>query len=81
MGAYIDTSYDSGTSTLKTYFSKFIARQLYAQKSILAAWGLYMACDMRNNLSVGDMFLHCDFIFILLFIVSKVIIIDKIILL
>jgi len=28
--ACIDTSCDSGTSTLETYYSNFIARQLYA---------------------------------------------------
>jgi len=30
--AGIDTSCDSGTSMLETYYSNFIARQLYAQK-------------------------------------------------
>jgi len=30
--ACIDTSCYSGTSTLETYYSNFIARQLYAQK-------------------------------------------------
>jgi len=32
--AYIDTSCDSGTATLETYYSNFIARQLYAQKCL-----------------------------------------------
>jgi len=28
---FINTSYDSGTSTLETYYSNFVARQLYTQ--------------------------------------------------
>jgi len=34
-GAKIDSSCTSGTSTLETFYSNFIARQLYAQKCIL----------------------------------------------
>jgi len=32
--AIIDSSGTSGTSTLETYYSNFIARQLYAQKCL-----------------------------------------------
>jgi len=39
--ACIDTSYDSGTSTLETYYSNFIARQLCAQKCLKYRKSLY----------------------------------------
>jgi len=31
--AFIDTSCDSGTSTIETYYLKLIARQIYMRKS------------------------------------------------
>jgi len=45
--ACIDTSCDSGTSTLETYYSNFIARQLYAQKCLKYRKSQYWHPDFR----------------------------------
>jgi len=56
--ACIDTSCDSGTSMLETYYSNFIARPLYTQKmpevqeeSILASRWMQLNAFVKFNLT------------------------------
>jgi len=66
LGAWMDTSCNSGISTLETYYSNFIARQLYAQKCLKdkksQCWppGYRMSGGMWLTLVVILVIKHCS---------------------
>jgi len=48
----IDTSCDSGISTLETYYSNFIGRQLYAQKCLKYRKSQYLPAARQLEYSI-----------------------------